>query len=100
MSDCSTLRSGKRAAISNLYLKSQFFELFHELEHYPLFHSSILWAVHVLSFVLRYVTIIYLKISNFDLFMLEIFIFCLDPTAASIAKTIVQRLLFMMFMES
>ena len=50
MSDRSTLRSGKRAAISNLYLKSQFFELFHELEHYPLFHSSILWAVNKIYF--------------------------------------------------
>ena len=56
--------------------------------------------LYVFSFLLRYVTIIYLKISNFDLFMLEIFIFCLDPTAASIAKTIVQRLLFMVSMDS
>ena len=31
--------------------------------------------LHVLSFVLRHVTIIYLRISNFDLFMLEIFHF-------------------------
>ena len=59
-----------------------------------------IWILYVFSFLLRYVTIIYLKISNFDLFMLEIFIFCLDPTAASIAKTIVQRLLFMVSIDS
>ena len=40
-------------------------------------HTFSFWIciLHVLSFVLRYVTIIYLKISNFDLFMLEIFHF-------------------------
>ena len=31
--------------------------------------------LHVLSFFLRFITIIYLKISSFDLFMLEIFHF-------------------------
>ena len=34
-----------------------------------------IWILYVFSFLLRYVTIIYLKISNFDLFMLEIFHF-------------------------
>ena len=52
--------------------KIYFFSFFFTKNHTASFWICIL---HVLSFVLRYVTIIYLKISNFDLFMLEIFHF-------------------------
>ena len=50
------------------FKKKYFFENNHTFSFW-------IWILYVFSFLLRYVTIIYLKISNFDLFMLEIFHF-------------------------
>ena len=53
------------------------FKNFEKISFFANNHTFSFWIciLHVFSFLLRYVTVIYLKISNFDLFMLEIFHF-------------------------
>ena len=62
--------------------------------------SSWICIVHVLSFLLMYITLMYQKILNFDIFLHENFHFLPSYLTAGLAKTTAHRMLFLVSMDS
>ena len=56
--------------------------------------------VHVLSFLLMYITLMYQKFSILTYFCMKIFFFCHGLLTARLAKTTAHRVLFFMSMDS
>ena len=65
-------------------------------------HTFSLWIciVHVLSFLLMYITLMYQKFSILTYFCMKIFIFRHGLLTAGLAKTTAHRVLFLVSMDS
>ena len=65
-------------------------------------HTFSFWIciVHVLSFLLMYITLMYQKFSILTYFCMKIFIFCHGLLTAGLAKTTAHRVLFLVSMDS